>query len=136
MTLGEYAKKYYLEEGLNCAVSVLLGANDFYGLGLEKEDAKLVTAFGGGMGCGNLCGALAGAMAALGKAVLPEDKMYTPEFRDVCAGFVTAFTEKWGTTLCRPIKEANVTPEERCGKTVLETGNMLQEYIDRLLAER
>jgi len=135
MTLGEKAKDYYVNQGLNCAVSVLLGASDTYNLGLSKADAKMVTAFGGGMGCGNLCGALAGAMAALGKVYLPEDVMYTPEFKDVCAGFVTAFTEKWGTTLCDPIKTANVTPEERCGKTVLETGNLLQEYIEKLKAE-
>ena len=48
MKLGEIAKKYYVEQGLNCAVSVLLGANEVYNLGLSKEDAKLVTAFGGG----------------------------------------------------------------------------------------
>ncbi len=133
MTLGERAKEYYLDQGLNCAVSVLMGASDTYNLGLKLEDAKLVTAFGGGMGCGNLCGALAGAMAALGKIYLPEGEMYNPQFKDVCSGFVTAFTEKWGTTLCAPIKEANVTPEARCSKTVLETGNMLQEYIDNLI---
>ncbi|MBQ6850383.1 MAG: C-GCAxxG-C-C family protein [Oscillospiraceae bacterium] len=133
MTLGEKAKEYYLDQGLNCAVSVLMGASDTYNLGLKLEDAKLVTAFGGGMGCGNLCGALAGAMAALGKVYLPEGEMYNPQFKDVCSGFVTAFTEKWGTTLCAPIKEANVTPEARCSKTVLETGNMLQEYIDNLI---
>ena len=133
MTLGEKAKEYYLDQGLNCAVSVLMGASDTYNLGLKLEDAKLVTAFGGGMGCGNLCGALAGAMAALGKIYLPEGEMYNPQFKDVCSGFVTAFTEKWGTTLCAPIKEANVTPEARCSKTVLETGNMLQEYIDNLI---
>lgn len=133
MTLGERAKEYYLDQGLNCAVSVLMGASDTYNLGLKLEDAKLVTAFGGGMGCGNLCGALAGAMAALGKVYLPEGEMYNPQFKDVCSGFVTAFTEKWGTTLCAPIKEANVTPEARCSKTVLETGNMLQEYIDNLI---
>ena len=133
MTLGEKAKEYYLDQGLNCAVSVLMGASDTYSLGLKLEDAKLVTAFGGGMGCGNLCGALAGAMAALGKVYLPEGEMYNPQFKDVCSGFVTAFTEKWGTTLCAPIKEANVTPEARCSKTVLETGNMLQEYIDNLI---
>lgn len=133
MTLGERAKEYYLDQGLNCAVSVLMGASDTYNLGLKLEDAKLVTAFGGGMGCGNLCGALAGAMAALGKVYLPEGEMYNPQFKDVCSGFVTAFTEKWGTTLCAPIKEANVTPEARCSKTVLETGNMLQDYIDNLI---
>ena len=50
MTLGERAKEYYVDQGLNCAVSVLLAASDTYNLGLEKKDAQLVTAFGGGMG--------------------------------------------------------------------------------------
>ena len=49
MTLGEKAKEYYLSQGLNCAVSVLLSANDTYNLRLKKEDAQLITAFGGGM---------------------------------------------------------------------------------------
>ena len=133
MTLGQTAKKYYVEEKLNCAVSTLMAASDVYGLGLTKEDAKLVTGFGGGIGCGNLCGALAGAVAALGRILLPEGEMYNMDFHDACAGFVGAFEEKWGTTLCAPIKEKNVTPEERCGKTVLETGDMLQEYVDKLL---
>ena len=133
MKLGEKAKEYYLEQGLNCAVSVLLAANDTYNLGLKKQDAQLITAFGGGMGCGNLCGALAGSMAALGKVFLSEDEMYKPEFKDVCAGFVAKFNEKWGTTLCAPIKEVNATdPRTRCSLTVLETGNLLQEYIDEL----
>ena len=60
MTLGEKAKDYYVNQGLNCAVSVLLGASDTYNLGLSKADAKMVTAFGGGMGCGLLCGARTG----------------------------------------------------------------------------
>lgn len=133
MTLGQIAKEYYVGQGLNCAVSTLLAANDVYNLGLTKEDAKLVTAFGGGIGRGNLCGALAGSVAALGKILLAEGEMYNAEFKDACAGFVSAFEEKWGTTLCAPIKEMNVTPEERCGKTVLETGDMLQEYVNGLL---
>ncbi len=137
MKLGEIATGYYIGQGLNCAVSVLLGANDVYNLGLTKEDAKLLTAFGGGIGCGNLCGALAGAEAALGKALLPDGVMYSPEFKEICSGFLKIFQEKWGTTLCAPIKEKNVTdPALRCKITVVETGNMLQDYIDRLKAEQ
>ena len=43
MTLGEIARKYYVEDKLNCAVSVLMGANDVYNLGLTMNDAKLIT---------------------------------------------------------------------------------------------
>ena len=106
----------------------------FGGGGADNAKAANKDAFGGGMGCGNLCGALAGSMAALGKVFLAEDEMYKPEFKDVCAGFVAKFNEKWGTTLCAPIKEVNATdPRTRCSLTVLETGNMLQEYIDNLM---
>ena len=137
MTLGEIARKYYVEDKLNCAVSVLMGANEVYNLGLTMNDAKLITGFGGGIGCGNLCGALAGAVSAMGRILLPEDAMYSPELHDACAGFVTAFTEKWGTTLCAPIKEVNVTdPVNRCSKTVVETGDMLQNFVDNILNNR
>ncbi len=137
MTLGEIAGKYYTESKVNCAVSVLMGANDVYGLGLTMKDAQLITGFGGGIGCGNLCGALAGAVSAMGRILLPEDVMYSPQLHDACAGFVAAFTEKWGTTLCAPIKEVNVTdPVTRCVKTVVETGDLLQEYVDNILKNR
>lgn len=132
MTLGDIAKKYYLEEGVNCAVSVLLGASDKYGAGITKADAKLVTAFGGGMGCGDLCGCLAGAMAAMGKILLPEEVMHSPEFKDACAGFVAEFKAKWGTTMCAAIKEENATETARCGDVVKASGDLLESYIEKL----
>lgn len=131
MTLGDIAKKYYVEESLNCAVSVLLGASDKYETGLSKDDAKLVTAFGGGMGCGDLCGCLAGAMAALGKIMLPADVMHSPEFKELCAAFVAEFKAKWGTTMCETIKNENATEALRCGDVVKVTGDMLEAFIEK-----
>ena len=137
MTLGENAKKYYLEQNLNCAVSLLLGTSDTYNLGLTMNDAQLLAGFGGGMACGNLCGALAGAVAAMGKVFLAEGETRSETLTEATSGFVKAFEEKWGTTLCAPIKEANVTdPETRCVKTVVETGDMLQEHIDSFLKNK
>ncbi len=130
MTLGECAKKYYVEEGLNCAVSVLLGASEVYNLGVTKQDAKLITAFGGGMGCGDLCGCLAGAMAALGKVFLPEDAMYSPKLKEICADFVAEFNAKWGTYMCGKIKEENANDIIRCGDVVKASGDLLQNYIE------
>ena len=131
MTLGDFAKKYYVEESLNCAVSVLLGASDRYSLGLTKADAKLVTAFGGGMGCGDLCGCLAGAMAALGKIMLAEDVMHGPEFKEQCAAFVAEFKAKWGTTMCETIKAENASETNRCGDVVKASGDMLEAFIEK-----
>ena len=54
----------FLEKDYNCAETVLLWANEKYGLGVAPEDVKLVSGFGGGLGSGENCGALLGALAA------------------------------------------------------------------------
>ncbi|MBE6894456.1 MAG: hypothetical protein E7483_02470 [Ruminococcaceae bacterium] len=131
MTLGDIAKKYYMEQGLNCAVSVLLAASDKYGAELTKEDAKLVTGFGGGIGCGDLCGCLGGAVAALGKIMLPQNVMHSPEFKEICAGFVAEFKSQWGTTQCEIIKAENATETMRCGDVVKASGDLLESYIEK-----
>lgn len=136
MTLSERAKYYYIDENMNCAVSILLAGSDIYNLGITKDDARLLVGFGGGLGCGNLCGALAGAIAVLGKALLPEGTMRSPEFTDWCAEFTAAFNEKWGNTMCATLKPEYAVPELRCAKLVLGTADMLQEFIDKVLAEK
>ncbi len=132
MKLGEIAKNRAINDGTNCAVSVLLAASDFYNLGLTKEDAKLVVAYGGGVGCGNFCGALAGALAALGKILLPEGELTAPDFRDRCAGFLKKFEDEWGTVMCAPIKEKNSAHPLGCKLTMEITGNLLQEYLEEI----
>ena len=42
---------YFITRDYNCAETILRAANDQYGLGLREQDFKLVSAFGGGMGC-------------------------------------------------------------------------------------
>ncbi len=69
--LRDNVKKYYLEQDYNCAETILRCIDEEYGIGLTEDDFKLVSAFGGGMGCGSSCGALCGAMAALGCGRLP-----------------------------------------------------------------
>ena len=71
--LRDNVKKYYLEQDYNCAETILRCIDEEYGIGLTEDDFKLVSAFGGGMGCGSSCGALCGAMAALGRTELPVD---------------------------------------------------------------
>ena len=51
----------FLEKDYNCAETVLLWANEKYGLGVAPEDVKLVSGFGRGLGSGENCGALRGA---------------------------------------------------------------------------
>ncbi len=135
MTLGQKAREYYTN-GFNCAAATLLAAGEIYDLGLKKDNARFITAFGGGIGCGHICGALAGAESALGMVLLPQDTFGSPEFRDICAAFVAKFREKWGSEMCEKARAAHAHPETHCADLVKETGDMLQQYIDEILAKR
>ena len=50
-------QELFLEKDYNCAETVLLWANERYGLRVAPEDVALVSGFGGGLGCGETCGA-------------------------------------------------------------------------------
>ena len=126
MTLTEQAKKYYTDEGKNCAVAILLAGSDVYGLGLGTEDTKLVVGFGGGMGCGNTCGALAGSISVLGKLFVGRE-----DFRAICAEFVKAFEDTLGcnSTNCSVLCPKYKTEERRCEETVLRTADLLEKFV-------
>ena len=113
--LKDKVYKYYVEQGMNCAEAMLLGANEEYGLGLSPESAKLIGGFGGGMGCGNTCGALAGSLAVIGQLLIKVDAHKTEGFKEACAGLVEKFEAKLGSTLCSEIKpKYNKEGPERC----------------------
>ena len=79
-------REIFLDKDYNCAEAVLLWADERYGLGVAPEDVKLVSGFGGGLGCGENCGALLGAMAALSKAQVRDRGHATPGFKEACSG--------------------------------------------------
>ena len=43
-------RELFLEKDYNCAETLLLWANQRYGLNVSSEDARLVSGFGGGSG--------------------------------------------------------------------------------------
>ena len=131
--LAETAKKYYLEGDYNCAESVLLAANEAYGLGLDPDTCyRLVSAFGGGMGCGSVCGALAGAMAALGQVAVTGRAHATEGFKDLCAGFVAAFEKELGAQDCKTLKERYFAEGSRCLQTVVLACGVLEKQMEQL----
>ena len=129
MNYQEYAKAYYTGKGLNCAVAILLGGSDLYGLGLTREDAKLIAGFGGGMGCGSVCGCLAGAIALLGVRYSGRE-----DFRSLCAGFVKLFREEMGCDSidCEALMKKYKAPECKCEATVVKAAALLEQYIGKL----
>lgn len=59
-------RKLYGDVNMNCCERILYGANRAYNLGLKKEDMRIASAFGGGMGVGTVCGAISGSLMVLG----------------------------------------------------------------------
>ena len=131
--LRDTAAKYYLNGDYNCAESVLLAANEAYGFGLdEKACIRLMSAFGGGLGCGLLCGAAAGAMAALGQAVVTERAHATEGFKDLCAQTAAELEAALGSMNCAQIKPALFDPQTRCLETVCRAADVLEKKLDSL----
>lgn len=127
MSLKNLAGKYYGEEKKNCAVSILLGASDYYNLGLTLEDIKLIVGFGGGIGCGYICGCLAGSVAVLGKLFSSKEN-----FRPLCAEFTKLFEEKMGSKDCKQVKAKYFNKENRCLDAVLESADLLEDFISKV----
>ena len=134
--LADVAEKYFLEGDFNCAESVLLAANDVYELGLDKENChRLVSAFGGGLGCGMLCGAIAGAMAALGQVAVKERAHVTEGFKDLCAQTAAELKEALGDVNCDVIKPLLFVEGRRCAETVRRAADVLEKKLDALKAQ-
>ena len=128
--LCEVAEKYYLGGDYNCAESVLLAANEVYGFGLDMDSCvKLVSAFGGGLGCGRLCGAAAGAMAALGFAAVDGRAHATEGFKDLCADTTAKLEAALGSTECAQVKPAFFNPDVRCLETVKAACRVLEAQM-------
>ena len=116
--LKEKAYGYFIEKDHNCAESALLAISEEYGLDVGPEEMKLVSAFGGGMGCGKICGVLAGSMAALGRMAVNGRAHTTEKFGPLCAGLCENFKTCLGGTDCAELKPLYRTDELRCLKTV------------------
>ena len=125
-------REIFLDKDYNCAEAVLLWADERYGLGVAPEDVKLVSGFGGGLGCGENCGALLGAMAALSKAHVRDRGHATPGFKETCAGLTDRFRADLGSIRCTELKEKYRRPDVRCLYVVERAAAILDEYMQEL----
>ena len=133
--LADVAERYFLQGDFNCAESVLLAANEVYELGLDQDSChRLVSAFGGGMGCGLLCGAIAGAMAALGQAAVTERAHVTEGFKELCADTAAKMEAALGSVNCSVIKPELFVEGRRCAETVRRAADVLEMQMAQLRA--
>ena len=125
-------REIFLERDYNCAEAVLLWADEKYGLQVAPEDVKLVSGFGGGLGCGENCGALLGALSALSKMTVAERAHATPNFKAACAELVDRFRGDLGSIQCTELKEKYRRPDVRCLYVVERAAAILDEYVRTL----
>lgn len=120
---------YYIEKDYNCAETILREANEEYGLGLGEEAFRLVSGYGGGMGCGETCGALSSALAVI-SVFMVEDKAHATEgFKEKCAEFCSRFEQSLGSIKCSVLKEKYATEGKRCMETVELSYRLLENFL-------
>lgn len=126
--LSERVLHYYTGQGYNCAEAMLRGIRDTYGLPIAEESLNLVSAFGGGMGCGRLCGAVAGAVAALGAMLVEDQAHQTPGFGDRCAALVERMVKELGSDQCSDLKPRHYQEDLRCQQVVKQAAQAFEAY--------
>ena len=127
--LKDRLERYYLQEDMNCAETMLRAANEEWKLGLDEKAYRAVAGFGAGCGCGRFCGAVAGGLAALGEERIQARAHATPGFGEQCAAFVNAVETQLGSVECEELKKKYRTEQLRCLRTLELTAEVLQDHM-------
>ena len=123
--------------GQNCAQNTLAPWAEALGYD-EEELLRLGAAFAGGMFRGDTCGAVTGALMTIGLAC-GDDPEKTAQ---MTAQFQAAFTERFGSTICRDILGYDLSQPgelekaresgammDRCSTFVRGASEILQELL-------
>jgi C_GCAxxG_C_C family probable redox protein len=105
----------YFKQDYNCAQSVLLTMQEYYGTRRNRLIPKIATAFGGGIGRrGSLCGALTGAIMAIGvkhgtdrTVLIEKEKAYK-----IALEFYNQFARECGSPFCKELIGYDLTSQE------------------------
>jgi len=124
---------YGADEDLNCAERILKGANEAYGLGLDKEALKLAAGFGGGMAIEDKCGALTASIMVLGKLFVRERAHESERIKELARQLFDEYTKEMGFIDCAPLKKRYRTEELKCKNVILKAAEVLDRIVEREL---
>ncbi len=129
MKLSERALMYFVEQKKNCAVSMLMAANDHYSLGLQPGDADLIAGFGGGIGCGKICGMMAASVAVLGKLYAGRE-----DFKKLCQQLVRTFRQEMGCDSidCKDLAPVYKVETGRCVGGVEKWAEAFEKFLSEI----
>lgn len=130
--LVEKVRKYYGNEfGLNCAETILYGANEEYALNLTKETFKTMAAFGGGMAIEGTCGVATGAICVLGIIFTKERAHESDYVKTLTKEFMDNFKEQCTTLICKELKGKYRNDEIGCLYIIEKGAEILDNIIKR-----
>ena len=144
MDHGKKAAELFLS-GCNCAQAVAMAFSEELGL-TEKQAARMVSAFGGGMGrMREVCGAVSGMVFVLGSLYGYDDPADDPGKKQLYSA-VQALAEKFraenGSIICReilknPPADPNPTPRSAefyakrpCARMVLTAAELMEQFME------
>lgn len=122
---------YGIKEDLNCAETILYGANKVYHLNLNPSSLKLAAAFGGGMTIESVCGVLTASLMVLGKLFVPDVAHKHLEIKELSKELFDTFEKEMGDILCKPLKDNYRTEEKKCRDVILKAAEILDKIVAR-----
>lgn len=128
MLIDKVIKYYGSEYDLNCAETILYGANEEYDLNLKKETFKAMAAFGGGMAIEETCGVATGAISVLGLIFIKDRAHESDYLKGLTKEFMDRFKEKCSTLNCNKLKIKYRNDEIRC-LNIVEIGAEILDSI-------
>lgn len=128
--LGKLLQQGFAEgRDLNCAETILYGANEAYKLGLGDEALKMAAGFGGGMAIESVCGALTGSIMVLGRLFVEERAHKSPRLKELIKELLVRYREEMGSIQCDALKESYRTEEKKCREVIEKAALVLDEVI-------
>ncbi|MFP4384781.1 MAG: C-GCAxxG-C-C family (seleno)protein [Spirochaetia bacterium] len=130
MLLSLLEKGFARGKDLNCAETILYGANEAYKLGLDKDSLKLSSGFGGGMGIEDTCGAVAGSVMVLGRIFVKDRAHESGKLKQITAEFLNAYRQEMGSINCAPLKEKYRDDLRGCEDVIFKAAEILDQVIE------
>ena len=135
--LKNMVKKYYDKSyNLNCAEVIIYAANEEYGLNLNKEAFKTMSAFGGGMAVEDVCGAITGSLAVIGIMFTKNISHESTKIKELSKKFFQEYENILGFRDCRELKEKYHNYDIRCSIMVETAADVLEKIINSQNGER
>ena len=132
MTITEWIEREkHKNLDLNCAESMLWGANEVYQLGVDPKYLRFAAGFGGGMCCEKDCGVITGMVMVLSYLYAKEKGHNSPEMKRIIQEAIYQFEEQYGSSNCTELKKRYRSEAKGCYDLIRYGAVILDEIIQK-----